>query len=71
MSEQTSIIRRISGENSSGFGQIVGWYISNYFGHKILTILHQNSDNIFKKYHYVSLKKNVREKGNVGPRLFI
>ena len=41
------------GRKVFGFGQVRpfagGRHISNYyFGYKILTILHQNSDNIFK-----------------------
>ena len=60
MSELSYIIGRISkyiGDKQArkvfGFGQVRpfagGRHISNYyFCYKILTILHQNSDNIFK-----------------------
>ena len=63
-------------ENLAKYVRLIagGMYISNYyFGHRILTILHQNSDNLIKN-NYVPimfLSKRFGEKGNVGPRLFI
>ena len=59
--------------------QEVGTFQINYFGHKILTILHQNSENIFKSIPIMFLQKNLRKrgkvkicmkKGNVGQLLF-